>query len=61
MAARVWLLLCLVLGCGTEIRPKALNQPCTRTGQCERGLSCQGGVCLPVPDAGVDGGSDGGS
>jgi hypothetical protein len=54
----VWLpfALLLLLGCGRNIVPKQLNEPCTRTGQCEMGLACVAGVCAPMPDAGADDG-----
>ena len=50
----------LLLGCGRDISPKGLDEPCTRTAQCEVGLACLVGVCLPAPDAGMDGGLDAG-
>jgi hypothetical protein len=50
----------LILGCNVNIKPKLLDQPCTRTGQCDTGLSCEGGVCVRSPDGGVDGGIDAG-
>ena len=57
----LWLLLTLVLAfsasCGRNIVAKELDEPCTRTEQCETGLECKAGVCLPISDAGVDGGS----
>lgn len=59
----LWLLLALLsITCGREVLPKQLNDPCTRTGQCDVGLECLAGVCLPIstPDAGVDGGADAG-
>ena len=44
--------------CGTDTSPVGVNAACTRTTDCESGLSCVGGVCL-LPDAGVpDSGSD---
>lgn len=61
-AAAIALMTLLVLsGCGRNITLKQLNEPCTRTSQCETGLACLAGVCLPAPDASVDGGVDGGS
>lgn len=56
---RVWFVL-LLLGCGQNITPKQVGQPCTRTEQCEDGLICLAGVCQPMDDAGVDGGADAG-
>ncbi|MCZ6807687.1 MAG: hypothetical protein O7F08_12085 [Deltaproteobacteria bacterium] len=52
-----------LLGCGNNISPKDLNEPCTRTDQCTVGLVCLSGVCLPAADAGLDGtvDPDGGS
>ena len=46
----------LLAGCGRDIVDKTLDEPCTRTEQCEAGLECIAGVCRPVPveDAGVD-------
>jgi len=46
----LWLSLCLMsLGCGRDIQPKQLDEPCTRTAQCAAGLACLVGVCLPSP------------
>ena len=57
----LWLSLAvLVVGCGRNITAKQLNEPCTRTAQCEPPLVCLVGVCVPNADAGVDGGADGG-
>lgn len=46
--------------CGTGGASAGLNGACTRTSDCEPGLSCVGGVCSP-PDAQTagEGGSDG--
>ena len=58
----LWLpLFLLLLGCGVNLTPKKVDEPCTRTGQCEVGLVCLAGVCQPIADGGVDGGADGGS
>jgi hypothetical protein len=47
------------LGCAEDLEGKGIGEPCTRTSQCERGLSCVAGACAE-PDAGVsDGGPDG--
>ncbi|MGB5525013.1 MAG: hypothetical protein WBM96_20750 [Polyangiales bacterium] len=52
-----WLPFSLVLlACGSDIRPKQLDEPCVRTAQCDVGLSCLAGVCTPTPDAAVDAG-----
>jgi hypothetical protein len=57
------LLLVVALGalrdpCGTDTTAAGVNGPCTRTKDCQDGLSCVEGVCSP-PDAGVaDSGSD---
>ena len=54
-------LLSFALGsCGRNITLKQLEEPCTRTDQCEAGLQCSAGVCLPMEDAGADGGADAG-
>jgi hypothetical protein len=59
--AFVFAMLSFVLGsCGRDIALKQVDEPCTRTGQCEAGLECSAGVCLPIPDAGADGGADAG-
>jgi hypothetical protein len=62
MSHRLLLLsFCLLwLGCGRDITPKNIDEPCTRTSQCSVGLECKAGVCMPLPDAGVDGGADAG-
>ena len=58
-----WLLCAFVLvpfvlvSCGANFAAKQLDEPCTRTSQCEEGLECTAGVCQPVSDAGVDAGS----
>jgi Cys-rich repeat protein len=57
---------CLVwFGCGLDVQPRQLDEPCTRNGQCAAGLVCLAGVCELAadadPDAGVDGGVDGGA
>ena len=50
-------MLCLVvlgvlgLACERSITPKKLDEPCTRSGQCERGLVCLAGVCRPESEA----------
>ncbi|UCH30400.1 MAG: hypothetical protein JSV06_05085 [Myxococcales bacterium] len=52
----LWLLwFAFLFGCGVNITPKQLDEPCTRTAQCEVGLVCQAGVCQPMGDAGVGG------
>jgi hypothetical protein len=58
----LWLSLGFVLSaCGENVSPRQLDEPCTRTAQCEAGLTCLAGVCRMTDDAGVDGGEDGGS
>jgi hypothetical protein len=57
------LLLVVALGslrdpCGTDTSPVGVNAACTRTSDCDDGLSCVGGVCTP-PDAGAP--ADGGA
>ncbi|MEM7137407.1 MAG: hypothetical protein AAF500_12545 [Myxococcota bacterium] len=37
-------------GCGGDVAPKTVNEPCTRTEQCVEGLECLSGVCL-TPDS----------
>jgi hypothetical protein len=49
-----------VVSCGRDIVPKQLDEPCTRTAQCDVGLECSAGVCLPIADGGADGGADAG-
>jgi hypothetical protein len=58
------LLLVVALGalrgpCETDTSTDGVNSACTRTSDCDNGLSCVGGVCSP-PDAGVpvDGAAD---
>jgi hypothetical protein len=35
-------------GCGfTPVEKKGEGEPCTRTTECEDGLDCRGGVCMP--------------
>ncbi|MEM7436825.1 MAG: EB domain-containing protein [Myxococcota bacterium] len=41
-----------ISGCGGDVTPKTLNEPCTRTEQCIEGLECLSGVCL-APDSSV--------
>ncbi len=68
------LLLVVALGalrdpCGTDSGALGVNAPCTRSKDCENGLSCVDGVCSPgdagAPEAGQDAGdaasSDGGA
>ena len=45
--------------CGTDTSPVGVNAACTRTKDCDNGLTCVGGVCSP-PDAGAmeSGGGD---
>ena len=51
-------LLAALVHCGTDASTVGLNAPCTRTSDCDDGLTCLGGVCS-LPDAGVpDGSSD---
>jgi hypothetical protein len=45
--------------CGTDTSQVGVNAACTRTSDCESGLTCIGGVCSP-PDAEA-GTSDGGA
>ena len=62
---RVLAILALLFGlasvhaCGFDKKLKVRGEPCTRTHQCMPGLACLGGVCLPSPDAGADGGDGG--
>jgi len=51
------LLLVVALGamrdpCGTDTSTVGVNAACTRTKDCDEGLSCVGGVCSP-PDSGA--------
>jgi hypothetical protein len=50
----------LILSCDVNIKPKQVDQPCTRTTQCDTGLACEGGVCVRSSEAEVDGGIDAG-
>jgi hypothetical protein len=59
VSACVLLSLALV-SCGRDIIPKQIDEPCTRTGQCDVGLECSAGVCLPIVDGGADAGADAG-
>ncbi|MFW2389620.1 MAG: Dickkopf N-terminal cysteine-rich domain-containing protein [Polyangiales bacterium] len=44
----IWLSFCLLsLGCERNLSVKQLDEPCTRTAQCEEGLACLSGVCRP--------------
>jgi hypothetical protein len=59
-------LLVIVLGalrdpCGTDTDAAGPNAPCTRTKDCENGLTCAGGVCSPLDGSGSDTGSDAGA
>jgi len=47
----------LVAACGSDITPKQLDEPCTRTSQCDTGLVCLTGVCQLDPGAGGAGGA----
>jgi hypothetical protein len=40
------------LSCGTETSAGGLNTPCTRSSDCQGGLTCSGAMCVAV-DAGV--------
>ncbi len=48
----------LLLGetCGTDIGDKRAGEPCTRSSECEEGLTCAGGICKSPEDGGADGG-----
>ena len=45
----------LAFACGTNITPKQVDEPGTRTEQCDTGLVCLTGVCQPDPEAGAGG------
>jgi hypothetical protein len=61
MIRLLWCLsLCVLLSCGRSITARMLNEPCTRPSQCEAGLTCLAGICMPMADAGLDGSVDGG-
>lgn len=44
--------------CGSSGVPEGLNGACTRSNDCEPGLSCVGGVCSPEDAQASDGGGD---
>jgi hypothetical protein len=48
-----------VAACGSDQATKGVNAPCTRTSDCQSGLSCVAGLCA-APDSGMppDAGSD---
>ncbi len=47
-----WLGICLLMsGCQDLEIEKTRGEPCTRTEQCEEGLTCLAGVCLEDSDA----------
>ena len=62
MARRfLWLsLFLLVFGCERNLRAKKLDEPCTRTAQCDMGLVCLAGVCRPESESGDGDPLDGG-
>lgn len=64
------LLLVVTLGllrdpCGTDTSVEGVNGACTRTSDCEKGLSCIGGVCsqadAAAPGDGGEAGPDSGA
>jgi hypothetical protein len=42
--------------CGTDTPAGGLNTPCTRSSDCQGGLTCTGAVCVAVDSGGTDGG-----
>jgi hypothetical protein len=42
---------------GSSIALKRAGEPCTRTTECERDLTCSSGVCRAASDASTDAGS----
>jgi hypothetical protein len=44
--------------CGTDTSQVGVNGACTRTKDCDDGLSCVGGVCLPQEAGAVEAGID---
>ncbi len=45
--------------CGTDTTQVGVNAACTRTSDCESGLTCVGGVCsLPDEGTAADAGAD---
>jgi len=44
--------------CGGVAAPKRAGEPCTRTSECESGLSCASGVCRETTDASADAATD---
>lgn len=61
MSCRALLLVVAVVtiaGCSTDTSTVGVNAACTRTKDCDTGLSCVGGVCSPADAALPDSGSD---
>ncbi len=44
--------------CTGVAAPKRAGEPCTRSSECESGLSCASGVCRETTDASTDAGTD---
>lgn len=47
LACCAFLLAVGLMACGgTDIEPKGVDEPCTRTSECIEGLACLAGVCI---------------
>jgi hypothetical protein len=42
--------------CGTDTPAGGLNTPCTRSSDCQGGLTCLGSVCVAIDSGGTDAG-----
>ncbi|HEY3817366.1 MAG TPA: hypothetical protein VGL81_09360 [Polyangiaceae bacterium] len=58
MSRHALLLVAAVVGCSTDASTVGVNGACTRTTDCDPGLSCVGGVCSPSDAGPSDGGRD---
>lgn len=58
MSRHALLLVFALVACSTDTSTVAVNGACTRTKDCDPGLSCVGGVCSPADTGSPDSGSD---